>query len=201
MSGLVYVGDKCVTSAAYQYAKQVTAEETKEAKAGDMLNSLRERYSNLNIGTNTKPFSGTGINNLAIAPGILKQMASDPKKREEYEALIYDINHMIESTPERMPGTGAKIKAQGVFINEDGTCGMWTITESSDGKEEKKVDKTDREHRKEWLEKQRQKRKEEQKKLQERADARMDGFTFYSATTNAEVRIEVNASSSFNWEA
>ena len=111
MFGLVYVGDKCVTSAAYQYAKQVTAEETKEAKAGDMLNSLRERYSNLNIGTTTKPFSGTGINNLAIAPEILKQMASDPKKREEYEALIYDINHMIESTPVRMPGTGAKIEA------------------------------------------------------------------------------------------
>ncbi|MCR4942360.1 MAG: DUF6033 family protein [Campylobacter sp.] len=58
------------------------------------------------------------------------------KIKSKYEALIYDINELAKNDSGYTP-TGDKIIASGYTINADGTAGMWTISQSTGGKEEK----------------------------------------------------------------
>ena len=109
----VKVGGSYVSEAAYNFAAS-------EAKAGKkesgVLNDLKEKFPNLKFTVGTAPFSGSGMNNVAISPKILKQMENDPEKRMEYEALIYDIAHTEVSTN----APGRKVKSHGFIIEDDG---------------------------------------------------------------------------------
>ena len=123
----VKVGGSYVSEAAYSFAKAQVTDKTEES---DVMKSLAEKFPNLKFSVGTAPFSGNGLNNVSISPKVLKQMEKDPKKRLEYEALIYDIAHTdVQSgrAPEH------KLKSHGFIIEDDGGLRSWGISEYSDG--------------------------------------------------------------------
>lgn len=113
----VKIGNSYVSEAAYEYAKSQSDE-------GANLKSLSEKFPKLKFSIGTAPFSGSGLNNVAIAPNILREMENDPEKKVEYEALLYDVANL------NPPSSSMNIKAQGVIIGKDGGMNMWSIGES-----------------------------------------------------------------------
>ena len=160
----VKIGGSYVSEAAYSFAQAQVKD--KEENNG-VMKSLAEKFPNLKFSVGTKPFSGTGMNNVSISPKILKQMEQDPDKRMEYEALIYDIVHTdVQSgrAPEH------KLKSHGFIIEDDGGLRSWGISEYNDGRQQSKVKRT---QKKNWwqelLDKQpRKKKKTAAKILQEK---------------------------------
>ena len=113
----VKVGNSYVSEAAYEFAKA-------QADESATLKSLAEKFPNLKFSVGTKPFSGNGLNNVAIAPNILREMENNPDKKLEYEALLYDVANLSP------PPSSMNIKAQGVIIDGNGEMSMWSIGES-----------------------------------------------------------------------
>lgn len=128
----VSVGKSYVSEAAYSYAQSRMAGESKAGgKSGDVLKSLADEFGDTKFSVGSAPFSGTGTRNISIAPNILQQMAEDPEKRMEYEALIYDCNDFQKNRPQSIGGM--KIKASGFIIDKDGGLRSWSISESDGG--------------------------------------------------------------------
>lgn len=141
----VKVGGSYVTEAAYNYA----ASEAKSAKKeSGVLNDLKEKFPNLKFTVGTAPFSGNGMDNVSISPKILKQMESNPEKRMEYEALIYDIAHT--EVPTTAPGR--KVKSHGFIIEDDGGLRSWSISEYGDGNRRSQASAKRSEKKKWWQE-------------------------------------------------
>ena len=113
----VKVGNSYVSEAAYEFAKSQTDENA-------TLKSLAEKFPSLKFSIGTTPFSGSGLNNVAIAPNILREIESNPDKKLEYEALLYDVANLPP------PPSSMNIKSQGVIIGKDGGLSMWSIGES-----------------------------------------------------------------------
>lgn len=120
----VKVGNSYVTEAALAYAQDRADE-----KSNGVLNDLQKQFKDVNFGVGTQPFGGSGTNNITIAPNILRQMANDPDKKLEYEALIYDCNNVLKNSANR-PG----LKAQGFVIDSKGELSMWSIGQFDDDK-------------------------------------------------------------------
>lgn len=118
----VKVGNSYVTEAALAYAQDRADE-----KSDGVLNDLQKQFKDVNFGVGTQPFGGSGTNNITIAPNILRQMANDPEKKLEYEALIYDCNNALKNSANR-PG----LKAQGFVIDSKGELSMWSIGQFDD---------------------------------------------------------------------
>ena len=118
----VKIGNSYVSEAAIAYAQGKTDE-----KSENVLNDLQKQFKDVNFSVGTQPFGGSGTNNITIAPNILRQMANDPEKRMEYEALIYDCNNALKNSANR-PG----LKAQGVIIGADGGLRGWSISQSGE---------------------------------------------------------------------
>ncbi|MCR4942321.1 MAG: DUF6033 family protein, partial [Campylobacter sp.] len=113
----VHIGNSHVSVAAYEYAR---AQNLENKGTNELYKELSQKYTSLNFFGPSKPSQKAGLNNITIAPNILKQMADDPQKRLEYEALIYDINELAKNDSGYTP-TGDKIIASGYTINADGT--------------------------------------------------------------------------------
>ena len=113
----VKIGNSYVSEAAYEYAKSQTDESAS-------LKSLSEKFPKLKFSVGTAPFSGSGLNNVAISPKILREMENNPEKKLEYEALLYDVANL------NPPPSSMNIKAQGVIIDDNGEMSMWSIGES-----------------------------------------------------------------------
>ena len=120
----VKIGNSYVTEAALAYAQDRADE-----KAENVLSDLSKQFKDVNFGVGTQPFGGSGTNNITIAPNILRQMANDPEKKLEYEALIYDCDNALKNSANR-PG----LKAQGFVIDSKGELSMWSIGQFDDDK-------------------------------------------------------------------
>ena len=120
----VKIGNSYVTETAAAYA-QARADEASDNVLGD----LSKQFKDVNFGVGTQPFGGTGTNNITVAPNILRQMANDPAKRLEYEALIYDCDNALKNSANR-PG----LKAQGFVIDGKGELSMWAVSQTGDDK-------------------------------------------------------------------
>lgn len=127
----VKVGNSWVSEAAYAYAK---AKQTESKEGGGMLSKLSEKFPDVDFSTNTEPFSGKGVNNIAISPNILKEMESNPEKKLEYEALIYDCASLQKTLPATFSQNGSKLKAFGFIIDSNGGLSAWSISEPSGSK-------------------------------------------------------------------
>ena len=133
----VRVGNSYVTEAALAFAQKSAAEsvdkeKTKGKGTSGVLAELAEKFPKLKFTVGTQPFSGSGKGNVAIAPNILKEMANDPAKREEYEALLYDVQQCTEEMSMTRPN-GNKLKAHGWIIHKDGGLSAWSIGTSEGG--------------------------------------------------------------------
>ena len=162
----VKVGNSWVSEAAYEYAKSRVNKNTcaVDKKENSMLDKLSEKYPDVQFSTSTQPFSGTGKNNIGIAPNILREMENDPEKRLEYEALIYDCNEVIKNMPDKTQN-GTTIKSFGFIINPDGSLGAWSISESG-GNTNRSRYSLDKNKKDSWLDKILEKK--EQKKIEEK---------------------------------
>lgn len=120
----VKIGNSCVSESAMAYAQSRTDE-----KSENVLSDLQKQFKDVNFGVGTQPFCGSGTNNITIAPNILRQMANDPEKRMEYEALIYDCNNVLKNSANR-----PNLKAQGFVIDGKGELSMWSISQTGDEK-------------------------------------------------------------------
>lgn len=132
----VKIGNSYVSEAALNYAQSKVTEESNSKKnsSSNVLGELSKQFKDINFSIGTQPFNGSGTNNISIAPNILRQMANDPEKRLEYEALIYDCNQGLKDTANR-PG----LKAQGYIIGSDGGLRMWSIGSSDDGQQKRSI--------------------------------------------------------------
>ena len=133
----VKVGNSYVTEAALAFAQKSAAESVDKEKAkgkgtSGVLAELSEKFPKLKFTIGTQPFSGSGKGNVAIAPNILKEMENDPAKREEYEALLYDVQQCTEGMSMTRPN-GNKLKAHGWIIHKDGGLSAWSIGSSEGG--------------------------------------------------------------------
>lgn len=134
----VKVGNSYVTEAALAFAQKSAAEsvdkeKTKGKGANGVLADLAEKFPKLKFTVGTQPFSGSGMGNVAISPKILREMEKDPAKREEYEALLYDVQETTAGLPRTHHADGSKVKAQGWIIHEDGGLSSWSIRVSEGG--------------------------------------------------------------------
>ena len=118
----VKIGNSYVSESAAAYAQSHVDE-----KSENVLADLSKQFKDVKFGVGTQPFGSTGTNNISIAPNILRQMANDPEKRMEYEALIYDCANVLKDSANR-PG----LKAQGFVIDGKGELSMWAISQSGD---------------------------------------------------------------------
>ena len=131
----VRVGNSYVTEAALAFAQKSAAESVDKEKGkgtSGVLADLAEKFPNLKFSVGTQPFSGSGMGNVAISSKILREMEKDPAKREEYEALLYDVQETTAGLP-TMRADGSKIKAHGWIIHEDGGLSAWSIGTSEGG--------------------------------------------------------------------
>ncbi|RDU63741.1 DUF6033 family protein [Helicobacter ganmani] len=135
----VQIGDIYVSQAAYDYVKsqkfgdiQGVQKDSSDSTSNALLGELVVKYSNLNFNSNEQK----GLNNLSIAPNILKEMADDPKVREKYEALIYDINELAKN-PIKKDLFGGEIETSGFVINADGSVSGWAVSRSKSESSEK----------------------------------------------------------------
>ncbi len=144
----VKIGDSWVSEAALAYAKEQV-----DSEASATLKELSDRYPGVNFSTNTQPFSQKGTNNIQIAPNILSQMKSDPEKRLEYEALIYDCAQLVYDGKMDHSGNGFHTKAAGTIINADGSLSGWSISESDDGKQIRNKGNLDKNKKETWADK------------------------------------------------
>jgi len=126
----VKIGNSYVSEAAVAYAQ---ARKTDE-KSENVLGELSKQFPDVNFSIGGKMFSGSGTNNFSIAPNILRQMANDPEKRMEYEALIYDCANVLKDSANR-PG----LKAQGIILDSKGELSMWSISQTGDDKPNRSI--------------------------------------------------------------
>lgn len=124
----VKVGNSYVSEAALSYAQSQVNDESK-SKSGSVLNSLSKQFKDVKFSVGAQPFNSKGNNNISISPNILRQMADDPEKRLEYEALIYDCQRELKNSGNR-PG----LSAQGFIIGSDGGLRKWSISNGDGGK-------------------------------------------------------------------
>lgn len=87
-------------------------------KYGDVtIESVKnDQHSIDRIGAGT---SGTG--NVVIAPNILEQMASDPKKAAYYEGKIQEYFSLLPKYTAELSVMGHEIHSSGIIIHPDGT--------------------------------------------------------------------------------
>ncbi len=171
----IKVGDSWVSQEAYTYARakaELNTEQKNTSRDSGVLADLAKQYPDMKFSTNTAPFSSDGTNNLAIAPNILRKMQEDPEARIEYEALIYDCVQTMKKEP-LQKGEFTTI-ARGVIINEDGSCGGWSVTQSGDGKKRKSQTKLNMEKYQERLEKIMKKKAEERKERKKEQAERLE---------------------------
>ncbi len=124
----VKVGNSYVSEAALNYAQSQVKEDSK-SKSGSVINELSRQFKDVRFTVGTQPFNGKGNNNISISPHILRQMADDPEKRLEYEALIYDCQQELKTSANR-----PSLSAQGFIIGSDGGLRKWSISKGDTGK-------------------------------------------------------------------
>lgn len=142
----IKVGNSYVSEAAYAYAKERAA--NKESRG--MMSGLSEKFPDVKFSTNTQPFSADGVNNIAIAPNILKEMENDPEKRLEYEALIYDCSQLIKSKSMNSDGN---IKSFGFIIESNGGLSAWSVSRGNSDNNVKNKFTLDKNKKESWLDK------------------------------------------------
>lgn len=143
----IKVGNSYVSEASYAYAKQNTQA---GGQSASVLAQLSKDFPDVNFSTSTSPYRGNRVNNIAVSPNILRQMQTDPDKRLEYEALIYDCNSLQKNLEGKSTMTGKKIAAHGFIIDANGGLSSWCITraDSIEGRYSTLLDKNDKPH---WL--------------------------------------------------
>ena len=145
----VRIGNSYVSEAAARFVQKAKSEDAgKGKKKSDTLGELSEKFPGLNFSVGTKPFQGSGMGNVSIAPNILREMENDPAKREEYEALLYDVQQVTSEIQTKRGDT--TLKAHGWIIDKDGGLSSWSIGVSEGGDRKPEAAGVKRTEKKAW---------------------------------------------------
>ena len=132
----IQVGNSYVSESAYAQAKMKIEKEQNASSnvpsKGNYLKSLQDKFKGWNISANTQAYNGKGLNNIGIAPNVLKDMEEDPEKRLEYEALMIDCKEATKSLASAFQQKGMNLTSHGFIIGADGSLSSWGVTESGD---------------------------------------------------------------------
>lgn len=130
--------DKTTTKTEAAKTSGTNSTETVNQSSKDYLNSLRQKYSDVNI--TVVDFKSekqelnymlgcSGGNNLAISQSVIDRMAKDPATAAKYEKVIADIPNAAKDIKERVESTpGSKLIASGVKIDKDGKVTYWSVS-------------------------------------------------------------------------
>ena len=155
------LGVNGVLAGAYQYANktqktgargtsftdqlQKTGEAAETSKVDAYQKYLEQKYGPImvrSVGSDQKSMdalgTGTyGMNNIAIAPNILEEMANNPEKAAHYEKIIDDFFASQPMVKAQMAAGGFEIQSYGVVIHPDGTANYYVCGDVSPEKKAK----------------------------------------------------------------
>ncbi len=124
---------------------QKTGEAAETSKVDAYQKYLEQKYGPImvrSVGSDQKSMdalgTGTyGMNNIAIAPNILEEMANNPKKAAHYEKIIDDFFASQSMVKAQMAAGGFEIQSYGVVIHPDGTANYYVCGDVSPEKKAK----------------------------------------------------------------
>ena len=124
---------------------QKTGEEAETSKVDAYQKYLEQKYGPImvrSVGSDQKSMdalgTGTyGMNNIAIAPNVLEEMANNPEKAAHYEKIIDDFFASQSMVKAQMAAGGFEIQSYGVVIHPDGTANYYVCGDVSPEKKAK----------------------------------------------------------------
>ena len=124
---------------------QKTGKSADTSKVDAYQKYLEQKYGPImvrNVGSDQKSMdalgTGTyGMNNIAIAPNILEEMANNPEKAAHYEKIIDDFFASQPMVKAQMAAGGFEIQSYGVVIHPDGTANYYVCGDVSPEKKAK----------------------------------------------------------------
>jgi len=124
---------------------QKTGEAAETSKVDAYQKYLEQKYGPImvrSVGSDQKSMdalgTGTyGMNNIAIAPNILEEMANNPEKAARYEKIIDDFFASQPMVKAQMAAGGFEIQSYGVVIHPDGTANYYVCGDVSPEKKAK----------------------------------------------------------------
>ena len=124
---------------------QKTGEAAETSKVDAYQKYLEQKYGPImvrSVGSDQKSMdalgTGTyGMNNIAIAPNILEEMANNPEKAAHYEKIIDDFFASQPMVKAQMAAGGFEIQSYGVVIHPDGTANYYVCGDVSPEKKAK----------------------------------------------------------------
>ncbi len=124
---------------------QKTGEAAETSKVDAYQKYLEQKYGPImvrSVGSDQKSMdalgTGTyGMNNIAIAPNILEEMANNPEKAAHYEKIIDDFFASQSMVKAQMAAGGFEIQSYGVVIHPDGTANYYVCGDVSPEKKAK----------------------------------------------------------------
>ena len=124
---------------------QKTGEAAETSKVDAYQTYLEQKYGPImvrNVGSDQRSMdalgTGTyGMNNIAIAPNILEEMANNPEKAAHYEKIIDDFFASQPMVKAQMAAGGFEIQSYGVVIHPDGTANYYVCGDVSPEKKAK----------------------------------------------------------------
>ena len=133
------------SGASFTEQLQKTGEEADTSKVNAYQKYLEQKYGPImvrNVGSDQRSMdalgTGTyGMNNIAIAPNILEEMANNPKKAAHYEKIIDDFFASQPMVKAQMAAGGFEIQSYGVVIHPDGTANYYVCGDVSPEKKAK----------------------------------------------------------------
>ena len=124
---------------------QKTGEAAETSKVDTYQKYLEQKYGPImvrSVGSDQKSMdalgTGTyGMNNIAIAPNVLEEMANNPEKAAHYEKIIDDFFASQSMVKAQMAAGGFEIQSYGVVIHPDGTANYYVCGDVSPEKKAK----------------------------------------------------------------
>ena len=170
---------------------QKTGEAADTSKVDAYQKYLEQKYGPImvrNFGSDQKSMdalgTGTyGMDNIAIAPNILEEMANNPEKAAHYEKNIDDFFASQPMVKAQMAAGGFEIQSYGVVLHPDGTANYYVCGDVSP---EKKV-KIEAQMKAEDEEKAKRKQKYQEQSEQAAKKRRMEMEIAYKRQTMEEI--------------
>lgn len=181
---------------------QKTGEAANTSKVDTYTEYLKQRYGSItvqNVGSDQRSMdalgTGTyGMNNIAIAPNILEEMANNPEKAAHYEKIIEDFFASQPMVKAQMAAGGFEIQSYGVVIHPDGTANYYVCGDVSPEKKAKieaqmKAEDEEKAKRKQQYREQSEKAAEKRRMETELAYRRQNMAEFFADRTADASRV------------
>ena len=175
---------------------QKTGESAEASKVEAYQKYLEQKYGPImvrNVGSDQRSMdalgTGTyGMNNIAIAPNILEEMANNPEKAAHYEKIIDDFFASQPMVKAQMAAGGFEIQSYGVVIHPDGTANYYVCGDVSPEKKARieaqmKAEDEEKAKRKQQYREQSEKAAEKRKVETELAYRRQNMAEFFANRT------------------